>query len=119
MPPASFCNELSPEHTNVPPDLRRSAWQATSHQMTPPLAERRPPGFLRSGVAWRFHRADPHHDDRSPQWIYPNLTDPGTSLSRTRVEPHLENDEARRPCGVGLVTERIRPACLACARHTL
>jgi hypothetical protein len=25
------------------------------------------------------HRVDPHHDDRSPQWIYPNLTDPGTS----------------------------------------
>jgi hypothetical protein len=24
-------------------------------------------------------RVDPHHDDRSPQWIYPNLTDPGTS----------------------------------------
>jgi len=85
----------------VPPDLRCGAWQATSRQMTPPLAERRPPGFLRPGVAWRFHRADPHHDDRSSQWIYPNLTDPSTSLSRVRVESRLEkrrNSTALR-CG--------------------
>lgn len=25
-----------------------------------------------------LHRVDPHHSDRSPQWIYPNLIDPGT-----------------------------------------
>jgi len=90
MPPASFCNGLSPEHTNVPPDPWRGSRQATSRQMTSPLAGRRPPGFLRSGVAWRCRLVDPHRDDRSPQWIYPGLTDPGTSLSRIRVELRLE-----------------------------
>jgi hypothetical protein len=119
MPLASFCNGVSPEHTNVLSDLQFGPWQATFHQMTPPLSGRRPPGFLRPGVAWSFNRVDPHHDDRSPWWIYPNLTDPSTSCHESVSSDAWKNDEARRPCGVGLVTERIRPVYLACARYTL
>lgn len=119
MPPASFCNGVSPEHTNVPPDPRPRPWQATSHQVAPLLAERRPPGFLRSGVAWLYHRVDPHCDDRSPPWIYPNLTDPGTSCHGFVSRHDWKNKVARRPCGMGLVSERIRPVRLACAQHTL
>jgi hypothetical protein len=87
--------------------------------MTPPLSRRRPPGFLRPGVAWLFSRVDPHHDDRSPQWIYPNLTDPGTPCHGFVSTFAWKSNDDRRPCGVGLVTERIRPVHLACARHTL
>jgi hypothetical protein len=119
MPPASFCNRVSPEHANVPPDPCLGPWQATPRQVTPLLAERRPPGFLRSGVAWLFHRVDPRHDDRSSQWIYPNLTDPGTSCHEFVSGHYWKNEMARRPCGMGLVSERIRPVYLACARHTL
>jgi len=42
-----------------PSDLRRSPWQATSRQMTPPLAGRHPPGFLRSGIGQCLHRPTP------------------------------------------------------------
>jgi len=64
-------------------------------------------------------RVDPHHGDRSPQWIYPNLTDPGTSCHGFVSRHDWKIDVARRPCGVGLVSERIRPVRLARARRTL
>jgi len=45
---------------------------------------------------------DPHHDDRSPQWIYPDLTDPDTSCREFVSDHTWKPSVARRPCGRGL-----------------
>jgi hypothetical protein len=79
MPPADFCSRVFPEHTHGlsrprPPWQRRTA--AGPSGATPCGILQ--PGCLRSGVFWAFRRLDPHHDDRSSQWIYPNLIGPGT-----------------------------------------
>jgi len=43
--------------------------------------------FQARGLARPFGPFDPHHDDRSPQWIYPDLIDPGTSCHESVSSP--------------------------------
>jgi len=78
-----------------------------------------PPAGLSQARGWSaFRPLNPHHDDRSPWWIYPNLTDPSTSCHEPVSPCAWKNDALQRPCGVGLVTERIRPVRRACAWRT-
>jgi hypothetical protein len=45
---------------------------------------------------------NPHRDDRSPRWIYPNLIDSGTSCRVSVPCLALKINQTRRPCGTGL-----------------
>jgi hypothetical protein len=93
MPPVDFCNRVSPEHTYGPPKPRRLMQrQATARRVRTSLTERSPPSFLRPGVASAFRLLDPHHDDRSPQWIYPNLISPDTPCHKLVPAPAWKID---------------------------
>lgn len=66
------------------------------------------PNFPRLGVAI-INTVNPHCNDHSLQWIYPNLIDPNTSC-RSLVSPQAWNCRWRRPCGYGLKSEPVCPA---------
>jgi hypothetical protein len=110
MPPTDFCNGASPEHTHESPKPRRSLQRRTAARPSGlPLARRRPAELPqvrgRSGASL----LDPHHDDRLPQWIYPDLTDSGTPCHESVPDPTWKT---ARP-GDRAVTaslERTRPA---------
>jgi hypothetical protein len=110
MPPTDFCNRASPEHTHESPKPRRSLQRRTAARPSGlPLARRRPAELPqvrgRSGASL----LDPHHDDRLPQWIYPDLTDSGTPCHESVPDPTWKT---ARP-GDRAVTaslERTRPA---------
>jgi len=53
-------------------------------------------------------RVDPCHDDRSPRQIYPDLNDSSTPCHETVSRPLRKTKVTRRPCGVGLISERFR-----------
>jgi hypothetical protein len=77
MPPVSFCNGVFLEHAPKLPAFQQQAWQATLVLDGTTLAG--PTGRAFSGQgSLGFHRVDPHQDDRSPWWIYPNLTGSST-----------------------------------------
>lgn len=77
MPLVSFCNRVSLEHAPGLPVFRRSeAASCVSNERLSPCG---PTGRTFSGQgSLGSHRVDPRQDDRSPWWIYPNLTGPGT-----------------------------------------
>jgi hypothetical protein len=85
MPPADFCSSALPEHTSDPPKPCRSVRrQAATRQVAHPLARGTSRVALGQGLLWLFSPFNPPHDDRSPQGIYPNLTDSDT-LCRSPV----------------------------------
>jgi hypothetical protein len=79
MPPADFCSSASPEHTFDLPKPRRSMRRRTAaRRAAEPLAKPASRVTSGQGSLWLFNLLDPPHDDRSPQRIYPNLTDSDT-----------------------------------------
>jgi len=85
MPPADFCSSALPEHTCEPPKPDRFMRRRTAARpMARALAGRTSRVASGQGSLWLFSPFDPPHDDRSPQRIYPNLTDSDT-LCRSPV----------------------------------
>lgn len=85
MPPADFCSSGSPEHTcDLPKPRRILRRQAAARRAAHSLAGAASRVASGQGSLWLFSPFDPPHDDRSPQRIYPNLTDSDT-LCRNRV----------------------------------
>jgi hypothetical protein len=94
MPPTDFCSRVFPEHTlkRPTPQPHNATANRCAIKWQSPLAGYPPTELLqaRGRFGGRLGHLNPHHDDRSPQWIYPNLIVSGTSLSRARVVPHIE-----------------------------
>jgi hypothetical protein len=64
--------------TNCPNPVACCSGEPLREQVATPLAKPHQPSCLRPGVALAFGPFDPHHADRSAQWIYPNLIGSGT-----------------------------------------
>lgn len=62
-----------------------------------------------------FRPLDPHHDDRSPWWIYPNLTDPSTSCH----EPVSPCARKTTPCNGPAVWASLPNGSARCASLAL
>jgi hypothetical protein len=94
------CPPTTPSHCPTP-DVDRG--EPRSHRATAPLAEHHRLDVLRPGVTWlRQPRRPP---PRRPL-AGADLPQPDQSkhpLSQARVEPRLEESEARRSCGMDLV----------------
>lgn len=104
--------------SNTPPGLPAfrcpSAASCVSNEQLNPCG---PTGRTFSGQgSLGSHRVDPHQDDRSPWWIYPNLTGPGTpcrspvpslvwkkqSSATLRYGSHFERTSLARRDSLGL-----------------
>lgn len=88
----SFCNAMPLEHAS---DLSEPQRIVANH--FPPSSATSIQGFASrafsgQGSLGLLHRVDPHHDDRSPQWIYPNLTDSGTLCHETVPNTPWKNE---------------------------
>jgi len=61
--------------TTIQTTMLRAASELTAHRVASSLAGKCQPSFFRFGVATVKPLAcNPHCDDRSPKWIYPNLS---------------------------------------------
>lgn len=97
-PPASATDTI-PEHTfeapSPPRSLRR---QAAARRGSDPLTRSTSRAFPGQGLPNEFN--NPHRDDRSPRWLYPNLFDPNTSCRKLvphkTWKPALRGDRAVR-----------------------
>jgi hypothetical protein len=101
------CSPSTPSSCLVPSVDRG---KPRSRRATRPLAGRAGRAFSGQGSLGFWNRVDPHHDDRSPWWIYPNLTDPGTPAREPVSNPVWKSSRARRSCGTDLFRTD-PPAC--------
>lgn len=102
MPLVSFCSRLSPEHASDPSELQRLVANHFPPNSAAPIRGRANRAFSGQGSLGLLHRVDPHHDDRSPQWIYPNLTGPGTPCHDNVLCSSRKIEKLGDPAVVGL-----------------
>jgi len=108
--PSASATECPPSTPTDRPILPVDHGKPCSRRATRPLTG--PAGRASSGRgSLGFgNRVDPHHGDRSPWWIYPNLTDPGTPTREPVSNPAWKSFRARRSCG-GDLFRTDPPAC--------
>lgn len=73
---AAECSPSTPASSPTP--AGHHGFWPPCRRATPSLSSRRRPSCLRPGVSRALARPTPHHGDRSPRWIYPNLIDSST-----------------------------------------
>lgn len=101
MLPVGFCNMMSPEHASDPPEPCLQPSKPVWSQMAPP--ESRTSRVFSGQGSMQDLLRDAHPHDRSCWWIYPNLTDPGTSC---RLSVSFDARKRR-----GTTVLRLRTSC--------
>lgn len=97
---SASATERSP---STPPYCPNSSETVASHFLTEwrrPFRAATNRASSGQGSLGLLNRVDPHHSDRSPRWIYPNLIGSGTPCHEI-VPSSAWKNHARRSCGVG------------------